>query len=82
LWYTLLLSALAWSTFQACGADTCPTADEEIGTDRPDITNSSLVVPIGSRQAAVSIGPFGMDRTLRIVQIQLCVSVLLIALSC
>jgi hypothetical protein len=28
----------------------CPTAKDEIATDRPDVTNSSLVVPVGSLQ--------------------------------
>jgi hypothetical protein len=32
-------------------ADTCPTAKDEIATDRPDVTNSSLVVPVGSFQS-------------------------------
>lgn len=39
------------STRSACSADQCPTADDEIATDRPDVTNSSLVVPLGSFQA-------------------------------
>jgi hypothetical protein len=32
-------------------ADACPTARDEIATDRPDVTNSSLVVPTGSLQS-------------------------------
>jgi outer membrane putative beta-barrel porin/alpha-amylase len=32
-------------------ADGCPTAKDEIATDRPDVTNSSLVVPLGSLQS-------------------------------
>jgi hypothetical protein len=32
-------------------ADGCPTAKDEIATDRPDVTNSSLVVPVGSFQS-------------------------------
>jgi hypothetical protein len=32
-------------------ADSCPTAKDEIATDRPDVTNSSLVVPVGSLQS-------------------------------
>lgn len=31
-------------------ADTCPQATEQIATDRPDVTNSSIVVPVGSLQ--------------------------------
>jgi hypothetical protein len=32
-------------------ADGCPTAKDDIVTDRPDVTNSSLVVPVGSLQS-------------------------------
>src|SRR6202035_1685242 len=32
-------------------AEGCPTAKDEIATDRPDVTNSSLVVPVGSLQS-------------------------------
>jgi Putative MetA-pathway of phenol degradation len=32
-------------------ADGCATAKDEIATDRPDVTNSSLVVPVGSLQS-------------------------------
>jgi outer membrane putative beta-barrel porin/alpha-amylase len=31
-------------------ADSCPNAKDEIATDRPDVTNSSVVVPAGSLQ--------------------------------
>ena len=31
-------------------ADACPQPGSEIATDRPDVTNSSLVVPQGSFQ--------------------------------
>jgi hypothetical protein len=34
----------------AAAADTCPRPGSEIATDRPDTTNSSLVVPQGSFQ--------------------------------
>jgi hypothetical protein len=34
-----------------CGKQHCPTGADEIATDRPDVTNSSLVVPYGSLQA-------------------------------
>jgi hypothetical protein len=42
--FTILVAAKAQ-------ADTCPTAKDEIATDRPDVTNSSLVVPMGSLQS-------------------------------
>ena len=32
-------------------SESCPTASDEIATDRPDVTNSSLVVPVGSFQS-------------------------------
>jgi hypothetical protein len=32
-------------------AETCPTTKDELATDRPDVTNSSLVVPTGSFQS-------------------------------
>jgi hypothetical protein len=34
----------------AAGAEGCPNIKDEISTDRPDVTNSSLVVPAGSLQ--------------------------------
>jgi hypothetical protein len=32
-------------------ADSCPSQQDEIATDRPDVANSSLVVPVGSFQS-------------------------------
>jgi hypothetical protein len=43
-----------------CAADSCPSPADEIVTDLPDITNSSLVVPTGSLQ-----GENGVDWTVR-----------------
>src|SRR4051795_8453163 len=43
LFFTAGVPALAW-------AGECPTSASEIATDRPDVTNSSLVVPTGSLQ--------------------------------
>jgi hypothetical protein len=50
-----LLRLCLFSTFMMLGtvaarAESCPTAKDEIATDRPDVTNSSLVVPVGSLQ--------------------------------
>ena len=46
---------LLWTCTFLCAvdaqADSCPTAKDEIATDRPDVTNSSLVVPVGSLQS-------------------------------
>jgi Putative MetA-pathway of phenol degradation len=36
---------------RAMAADNCPGSSSEIATDRPDVTNSSLVVPVGSLQS-------------------------------
>jgi Putative MetA-pathway of phenol degradation len=38
-------------TVAKAAAEVCPTPKEEITTDRPDVTNSSLVVPAGSFQS-------------------------------
>jgi hypothetical protein len=47
----LLLFAVVGGRCVANGAASCPTVADEIATDRPDVTNSSLVVPVGSLQA-------------------------------
>ena len=44
----LALSAFAASA--AAAAEQCPQKDSPIDTDRPDVTNSSVVVPQGSFQ--------------------------------
>ena len=47
---TCLLWALVALGPTGVHAETCPTTRDEIATDRPDVTNSSLVVPTGSLQ--------------------------------
>jgi len=49
----LLPLALFLAAFDAAEvrAESCPTAMDELATDRPDVTNSSLVVPTGSFQS-------------------------------
>jgi Putative MetA-pathway of phenol degradation len=47
----MLLSALVFIGAAEAQAETCPTAKDDIATDRPDVTNSSLVVPVGSLQS-------------------------------
>jgi hypothetical protein len=47
----VLLLAIALIAPMDARADTCPTAKDEIATDRPDVTNSSLVLPVGSLQS-------------------------------
>jgi hypothetical protein len=48
-----IFSVLAYAVLGTVGAraDGCPTAKDEIATDRPDVTNSSVVVPAGSLQS-------------------------------
>ena len=43
-------------------ADGCPSTKDEITTDRPDVTNSSLVVPAGSLQIENGINFSTRDR--------------------
>src|ERR1700722_18928090 len=45
----LLLPAFILPSTEA-RSEGCPTARNEIATDRPDVTNSSIVVPTGSLQ--------------------------------
>ena len=45
-----LLTLLAYQSTITAKAESCPTTKDEINTDRPDVTNSSLVVPAGSLQ--------------------------------
>jgi Putative MetA-pathway of phenol degradation len=47
----LLLAVLGREIATALAAEYCPDAESEIQTDRPDVTNSSVVVPNGSLQA-------------------------------
>jgi hypothetical protein len=56
----LSFAALIAISSTAVAADGCPTSTDEISTDRPDVTNSSLVVPYGSLQVEN-----GVDWTVR-----------------
>ena len=47
IWSALLVFALLTTATEA-GAEECPTNADQIATDRPDTTNSSLVVPYGT----------------------------------
>ena len=42
-------------------SENCPTVSNEIATDRPDVTNSSLVVPVGSFQSENGINLSARD---------------------
>src|SRR5713101_6498595 len=47
---TVLLTLLIYHSTFTAKADSCPSVKDEIDTDRPDVTNSSVVVPGGSLQ--------------------------------
>jgi len=53
----LLFFLVAATTAAQAGA--CPTSTSDIATDRPDVTNSSLVVPVGSLQNENGINTTG-----------------------
>jgi hypothetical protein len=55
-----LLAGLVGGISTSARAGDCPTIADEIATDRPDVTNSSLVVPLGSLQVEN-----GLDLTAR-----------------
>jgi hypothetical protein len=57
----LLLSASALIGAVSARAQNCPTAKDDIATDRPDVTNSSLVVPAGSLQSENGINISSRD---------------------
>jgi hypothetical protein len=56
-----LLSAFAISAAGEARADACPTAKDDIATDRPDVTNSSTVVPTGSLQSENGVNVSARD---------------------
>jgi Putative MetA-pathway of phenol degradation len=56
----LFASIVAIAAREARG-ETCPTPHDEIATDRPDVTNSSLVVPLGSFQSENGINSATRD---------------------
>jgi hypothetical protein len=56
-----ILAVLAVAAATAASANGCPKASDEIATDRPDVTNSSIVVPVGSLQNENGINLTGRD---------------------
>ena len=56
----VFVAALIAAAPVTLAADGCPNSDSEISTDRPDVTNSSVVVPYGSLQVEN-----GVDWTVR-----------------
>jgi len=55
----LLAFLAATGAPRATQAGECPTSESAIATDRPDVTNSSLVVPLGSLQSENGINTTG-----------------------
>jgi hypothetical protein len=55
---------LVYHSTIAAKADSCPGIGDEIATDRPDVTNSSVVVPAGSLQIenGINVSARGGDR--------------------
>lgn len=60
LWLALFLFLFAGVAPSALAAE-CPAATSSIATDRPDVTNSSFVVPFGSLQIENGINTTGRD---------------------
>jgi hypothetical protein len=58
---TCSIAALLMLVSVEARAASCPTASDEIATDRPDVTNSSLVVPTGSLQNENGVNLSGSD---------------------
>src|ERR1700694_4924594 len=56
-----LLTLLVCHSTIIAKADSCPSTKDEISTDRPDVTNSSLVVPAGSLQIENGINSSARD---------------------
>jgi hypothetical protein len=56
----VLLSSISIGATLIANADDCPSASDAIATNRPSVTNSSVVVPFGSLQAEN-----GVDWTVR-----------------
>src|SRR6266404_5199938 len=58
-----LMALLVYHGTFIAKADSCPSAKDEISTDRPDVTNSSLVVPAGSLQIENGFNSSARDGT-------------------
>jgi Putative MetA-pathway of phenol degradation len=57
----LSLCALVRLGAPAAAANGCPQPSDPIATDRPDVTNSSIVVPVGSLQSENGVNVSGRD---------------------
>ena len=61
LFYILFVVAYFNELAIAIASEGCPTNQSEIATDRPDVTNSSVVVPTGSLQSESGINLTGRE---------------------
>ena len=59
----LLVTALISAASVVSAGGGCPTSASEISTDRPDVTNSSRVVPYGSLQVENGVDWTGRERS-------------------
>jgi hypothetical protein len=59
--WLFVLAFLAMPGTAEAWAETCPSAKDEITADRPDVTNSSLVVPTGSLQSESGVNLSSRD---------------------
>jgi hypothetical protein len=47
--FALLIAIASWiASSMACAEEACPDSSQDIAPDRPSVSNSSVVVPIGS----------------------------------
>jgi hypothetical protein len=60
-WCGRILVAFFTLTVAEARAESCPRPTDEIATDRPDVTNSSIVVPVGSFQSENGINLSSKD---------------------
>ncbi|HLG84425.1 MAG TPA: transporter [Bradyrhizobium sp.] len=60
-WCGRLLVASLTLAASGARAESCPQPGDEIATDRPDVTNSSIVIPVGSFQSENGINLSAKD---------------------
>jgi Putative MetA-pathway of phenol degradation len=56
-----VIAAIVMLTAAQARSEGCPTPHDEMATDRPDVTNSSVVVPVGSFQSENGIDTNARD---------------------
>jgi hypothetical protein len=57
----ILATLLVYHSIIPAKADSCPSIKDEIITDRPDVTNSSIVIPAGSLQIENGVNSSSRD---------------------